>query len=221
MGLKPASKRYIWAMGGALLLHALLAISLLWLKTPEPIAEHRLVEFQFLNSAPPPEIPAAPPKPPTPKTPPTPKPVAPKPSAQGMAPAKAEPHRESTQQAHEEVSDLVESPTTPTTQSSAPAFPLVSQDALDNPRVEPFGNRKPFYPPLARAAGIEGSVLVRVLVDQRGQVIDAKIVQVKGHPSFAEETLKVARQWRFPVLTSRGQRVQAWIEKQVYFQLRD
>jgi protein TonB len=55
----------------------------------------------------------------------------------------------------------------------------------------------PVYPHLARKNGVTGRVLLRLLVDEQGRVIEAEVVEATPRGVFEENTLKAARQWRF------------------------
>ncbi|HEY6403912.1 MAG TPA: TonB family protein [Blastocatellia bacterium] len=54
---------------------------------------------------------------------------------------------------------------------------------------------QPPYPSLARAVGVEGSVQVRVLIGETGEVIKATVIS--GHPLLRAAALEAARQWQF------------------------
>lgn len=55
---------------------------------------------------------------------------------------------------------------------------------------------------MAKAANIEGSVIVEVTVSEKGQVISARVLS--GHPLLREAAVSAARQWVFsPTLLSR------------------
>jgi protein TonB len=69
---------------------------------------------------------------------------------------------------------------------------------LDNVGFEPIYNPKPDYPVVAQESRITGYVDVDLLIDEKGKVKSYSIVTVKGHPSFAKETIKVLPRWRFP-----------------------
>lgn len=51
------------------------------------------------------------------------------------------------------------------------------------------------YPPLARMARIQGSVVVRVTLDDAGKVVSADVMT--GHPLLVRVVLPNARKWRF------------------------
>jgi protein TonB len=54
---------------------------------------------------------------------------------------------------------------------------------------------KPPYPPIAKQAGIQGSVNVQVLVDEAGRVISAKAVS--GSPMLMHAAQQAALEARF------------------------
>jgi protein TonB len=64
---------------------------------------------------------------------------------------------------------------------------------------------KPTYPPLAKAAGIQGTVSVQVLIDEHGRVVSAKAID--GSPALRAEAQRAAMQARFSPTTLGGQPV--------------
>ncbi len=56
---------------------------------------------------------------------------------------------------------------------------------------------KPTYPPRELADGIEANVTVELVVDERGQVVEANVLSAIGPVSFQESTLAAVRQFRF------------------------
>ena len=63
---------------------------------------------------------------------------------------------------------------------------------------------KPTYPAHELAAGIEGNVMVELVVDERGRVADAIVVSAIGPVSFQESTLEAVREFRFQPLIEDG-----------------
>lgn len=53
----------------------------------------------------------------------------------------------------------------------------------------------PAYPDAARAAGIEGVVIVKLTIDENGSVTSAKIL--KGDPNFDEVVMKTVLGWKY------------------------
>lgn len=61
------------------------------------------------------------------------------------------------------------------------------------------------YPPLAKAAGISGAVVVEVTVDEAGKVIAARALS--GHPLLKDAAVAAARGWEFTPTQLSGQPV--------------
>lgn len=53
----------------------------------------------------------------------------------------------------------------------------------------------PSYPPEAISKGVNGKVITEIEVGERGQVIEARIIE--GHDALNESVLNAVRQWRF------------------------
>ena len=64
---------------------------------------------------------------------------------------------------------------------------------------------KPEYPPIARAARVQGTVSVKVIVDETGKVIAAQAES--GHPLLQAAAVKAARQARFEPILLEGKPV--------------
>jgi len=54
---------------------------------------------------------------------------------------------------------------------------------------------QPVYPPVAKAAGAQGTVAVEIVINETGEVISAKAVE--GHPLLHQASVEAARQWQF------------------------
>jgi TonB family protein len=76
----------------------------------------------------------------------------------------------------------------------------------------------PVYPPIARDAGMEGEVIVRMLVATDGRVKRAEIQ--RSSAMFDEAALAAARQWTFTPALSNGHPVPVWVRVPFRFQLR-
>lgn len=53
----------------------------------------------------------------------------------------------------------------------------------------------PEYPAAARSVRANGKVVVRILVNKKGKVVDACVL--KGHPLLRSTSLEAAKQWKF------------------------
>ena len=69
---------------------------------------------------------------------------------------------------------------------------------------------KPDYPSMAREAGVEGLVLVRVLVGRNGRVIDVRLSEKQQIPLLNEAALAAARKWVFTPGLANGHPVTCW-----------
>lgn len=78
---------------------------------------------------------------------------------------------------------------------------------------------QPPYPPLAREAGIEGTVAVRVLVNEEGKVIAADILQSDVTPAMEKAALEAAKKCRFRPAKQRTVPVKAHVMIPFHFQL--
>jgi len=65
----------------------------------------------------------------------------------------------------------------------------------DDTPPEPLSQNKPEYPFSAKAAGIEGVVVVKYTVSESGAVTDAKVL--KGPPELTAACLAAVKTWRF------------------------
>jgi protein TonB len=76
---------------------------------------------------------------------------------------------------------------------------------------------KPYYPPQARQAKIEGTVVLLAVIDKDGSVRD---VQVKsGAPLLAQAAIEAVRQWRYKPYLLRGQPVEVDTQITINFTL--
>jgi TonB family protein len=73
------------------------------------------------------------------------------------------------------------------------------------------------YPEPAAAAGVEGTVVVEYDIDNRGRVVDTRVVRGLGH-GCDEEACRVVRLLKFDVGTNRGVRVVFHKKAQIRFQ---
>lgn len=77
----------------------------------------------------------------------------------------------------------------------------------------------PSYPALAREAGIEGTVAVRVLVSEEGKVISANVLSSDVTPAMEKAALEAAKLCRFRPAKQRTIAVKAHVMIPFQFQL--
>jgi protein TonB len=75
----------------------------------------------------------------------------------------------------------------------------------------------PLYPPLARDTHIWGTVVVDAVIDEHGNVVQARVVS--GHPLLMDAALKAVLLWKYEPTTLNGQPVSVELQVQVHFKL--
>jgi protein TonB len=76
------------------------------------------------------------------------------------------------------------------------------------------------YPPRLRQKGVEGYVLMSLLVDANGSVTQAKVLESKPAGVFDDVALEGVRAWSFTPGRYKGEAVQTWVEQRIAFELR-
>ena len=66
---------------------------------------------------------------------------------------------------------------------------------------------EPEYPLVAKVAGVEGMVVLRVLIDRSGAMQEAKVVQ--GHPALRAAAVESLKTWRWEPIKVDGEAVPA------------
>lgn len=180
LGVDPAQRRIIGrAVIAALALHAVVLVARMPDWGPDPVRVDAPMEqpmkVQFLS---PPEPPKAPPKPPEPERKKIPKP--------DPTPDKPEPVKDAPP------------PAPPETPPGPPAPPAQTGPVRVSPGQGPGIIKKvePVYPPIARTARMEGSVVVDAVIRADGTVSDVKVLS-STNKMFEQSCLDAVRQWRF------------------------
>ena len=73
----------------------------------------------------------------------------------------------------------------------------------------------PEYPPLARQTHISGTVVIDAIIDERGNVVQARAVS--GHPLLVAAALRAVLQWKYEPTSLNGQPVSVELQVQVSF----
>lgn len=91
-------------------------------------------------------------------------------------------------------------------------------EGLIPPRITRRGSVA--YPPIARAQRVQGTVITTVLVSEKGEVLDVRILRGIGRPVGLDEAAEQAmRRSTFAPATKDGVRVRAWLTVPVEFKL--
>jgi protein TonB len=77
----------------------------------------------------------------------------------------------------------------------------------------------PRYPDLAMQAGIEGAVTLRVLVDEKGKVIEVSVLHSDVTPAMDYAAMAAARKFRFKPARQRMKPVKAYMAIPIIFRL--
>lgn len=98
------------------------------------------------------------------------------------------------QEGIQEPAPAPEPPAPPPPPEPQPSGPVQLPENATAPLPDP-NNPMPEYPASARAAGIQGLVIVRFVVGADGSVSQVQVL--RGPPEFHDEVLRVVRTWRF------------------------
>lgn len=101
----------------------------------------------------------------------------------------------------------VEQPNTPIIKTGD----LVALNLVDIPPVL-IKTVEPVYPELATRAGVEGVVIVNVLISEKGDVINTKVIKgIKGLGGLLDKSSETAvKQWKFQPAVKAGVNVKVW-----------
>jgi protein TonB len=80
--------------------------------------------------------------------------------------------------------------------------------------------RKKFYPPLARRLGIEGKVVVRIVVDRGGKLKEVSVVKSSGNKILDRAALKLIKKCDFPPLPPEYQKGTFDVEIPIRYELK-
>jgi len=98
------------------------------------------------------------------------------------------------------------------THETAPALILARPLYRENPA--------PKYPKRARRKGYEGTVILEILVNKKGEVKDLKILESSGYPILDRAAITSVKKWLFEPGTKAGEKVTMWVRVPIRFRLR-
>jgi protein TonB len=76
---------------------------------------------------------------------------------------------------------------------------------------------EPTYPPLARAARVQGEVVLNAVIDVNGQIQNLQLVS--GHPMLVPSAIAAVKQWRYKPYLLNGTPVEVETTITVIFTL--
>jgi protein TonB len=80
-------------------------------------------------------------------------------------------------------------------------------------------NPKPAYPSMARKLGIEGTVKLRILVNQEGLPEQPRVLDSSGAEALDAAALEAVRRWRFVPAREGKLAVAHWVDIPITFKL--
>jgi protein TonB len=75
----------------------------------------------------------------------------------------------------------------------------------------------PAYPPLARQARIQGTVILQALISKDGNIENLQLIS--GHPMLAPSAIEAVKQWKYKPYLLNGEPVEVETQVQVNFTL--
>jgi protein TonB len=79
--------------------------------------------------------------------------------------------------------------------------PINLPEEAEVPVADP-ANIAPGYPEAARAAGIEGRVILKIVISEKGEVTNVTVM--RGDPILAQAAVEVVKTWKFTPATLEG-----------------
>lgn len=80
-------------------------------------------------------------------------------------------------------------------------------------------NPAPEYPRMARLKGYQGQVVLKVLVDRRGNVSDLELFQSSGYPVLDQAAVDSVKKWIFVPAMRGTENVDMWVRIPIRFKL--
>ncbi len=95
---------------------------------------------------------------------------------------------------------------------------IMTEDTVDEPPRASY--RPPLkYPDYARKRGINGHVLLNLLVTATGEVEDVKLLTSEPQGLFDQVAINSVKEWSFDPATYKGSPVKVWVKQKISFNL--
>lgn len=117
----------------------------------------------------------------------------------------------------------------PVAEQAAPLLPAVEIPLIEDPTWYParqvdvhptaLQQIKPVYPDKASVQGVEGHVILLLLIDEAGAVKDVSVAEAKPEGYFEESALAVFREARFSPAQKKGRAVRSRVLIRVTYEL--
>jgi len=102
------------------------------------------------------------------------------------------------------------------TKAKAPAEEAIQLDGMPSP----IKQVQPEYPEAARKKGVEGKVFLKVLVGEKGDVKDVKLMKNEsGSADLEKAAIAAVKKWEFKPATLKQKPVEVWVVIPIDFKL--
>lgn len=81
-------------------------------------------------------------------------------------------------------------------------------------------NPLPEYPKIARKRGYQGSVVLEVLVDRNGKVVDLRVTKASDYPILDKAAITTVKDWSFEPGMVGKERVAMWVRIPIRFEFK-
>jgi protein TonB len=99
---------------------------------------------------------------------------------------------------------------------------ITASEASSAPRELKTSQRvEPAYPPASRRLGEQGTVKLKVLVDEKGRPQEIVVGQSSGFPRLDQAAVTAVRRWRFVAATDGQTPITTWTQVAITFRLTD
>src|SRR6516162_776130 len=102
---------------------------------------------------------------------------------------------------------------------SARRIPVTLPTQVSQPEMQALLIHKvdPVYPPLAHQARVQGTVVLQIVIDKSGSVVNLQLVS--GNPMLAPAAIEAVKQWKYQPYPVDGTTVEVQTQVQVNFSL--
>lgn len=95
---------------------------------------------------------------------------------------------------------------------------VMTDDSVDQP-PRPKHRAPMQYPPSARKQGVEGYVVLSVLISATGEIEKVEVLESSPSGTFEQYAVEGVRNWRFEPATYQGRNVKVWAKQRIRFDL--
>ena len=95
----------------------------------------------------------------------------------------------------------------------------LSDEPVETSEADAIKKVRPIYPKRYQRRSIEGTVLIKLLVNEQGIVTQVDVVESSGFRQMDQAAVNAAKQWVFKPKQKGGRTVKSWLKLPVKFQV--